>query len=421
MRKAFLILAVILLAISFSYAAEYDNRIVFHDVGRNTTINLNMDFFPTKYRISWGKYSFEDGAYESRNWLGELGVSSCAHQIKFTVSTVTGRFISQSDPTKYRDFYVAIKPCYNNGGDKCLYRDPTDPTLPDVSGNDRVPTTKGTNSITFYSIPFATGEEISVGNNTTAKPNVLYYDLLLCMDYLSAEDYLHLAETDDYIGTIVISWKCTDPDCTDNHSGSAMLMLNGEYDPDNVKYSSAVVDPGTAFLTINPTSESGALDIKSMVEGSGQALVANLDINSMTSTSSWLDKVMVFVSSSDSSTTIGNDFSLLNLSNGNTIGYTIKVFDHDTGSWSGTPLGEYDGKDYWAGYDLSHDMCIDLSGLQQISASRKKLGTNNYQILFNGDVVLEIPASERSKVLEDPASYSGEYKTDIFFHIVYGK
>ncbi len=419
MRKLALSLLFVLIVLLSLFAGNNDGTVYFSDSGRDTRFNLNMDFYPILYSSTWGKYNFTEGAYNSNNWLGIFGVKSVPHKIKITVSTGDGRFVSQSDPTKYRDFYVAMKPIYNSGGDKAFMLDVTDPTFPEVASGSRVPTTKNeSNSVTVYTYKYSDNANVDVGNGTKAKINMFYFDILLCLDVLQAEDYLHMSEADDYVGTITLTWECMKNGCT-VHSGSSVITLSGYYDSSVPKDSTVDTSAYTIALSVNPTVESSRLDLKQMLTASEKAKIADL----LVSTSfggSWLNNVRVFISSSQYYNVGGSSFQFVNINDSTkTIPFNVEVFDSSTaGSWSGTPNKTYDGTNYWVSTNASASMCLDLSSSQW--ASKKRGDGTVYQILYSGDVVVSLK-DENNAILNDITNYSGSYKSNIYYHLVYDK
>ncbi len=418
MRRAAIFLFALVLGL-FSLFGSDDNSVFFYDYGRPTTINLNMDFYPPRYNTGWGKYAFNEGAYNDYNWLGLIGMKTVPHQVKVTISTGNGRFVSQSDPTKYRDFYIAIKPVYRYNGDYPYYRDITDSSLPDVTITDRVPTTKGANTLTVYFPVYSSGDSVYVGNNTYVTLEYFYYDILLCLDVAAADDYMHMAELDDYVAEITISWECLESGCS-AHSGSSVMLLNGSYDSSNPKDSKAIKDTFSTFLTVNPTAEASRINIKQLLTDStvGKAQIAELSVNTMYDSSTWVDNVMVFISSSSNYNSQGSAFKFVNVTTGKEIPFTVEVFDSSAGgNWTGTPNKSYDGTNYYVSYNSSKSMCLDLSGSQQTSKNRAN-NTTYYQVLFSGEVVLSIDDTSRD-IYNNMSDYAGQYVSNIYYHLVY--
>ncbi len=417
MRKFVLSLLLTIIVLLSLFAG--DGTVYFSDSGRDTKFNLNMDFYPALYSVTWSKYNFAEGSYNSYNWLGLFGVKSVPHMIKLTVSTGDGRLVSQSDPTKYRDFYVAMKPVYNYSGDKAFMLDVTDPTFPEVASGSRVPTTKNSsNSLTVYTYTYTDGESVNVGNGNSSVINMFYFDILLCMDVLEAEDYLHMSELDDYVGTITFTWECMEDGCS-VHSGSSMITLNGYYDSSVAKDTTVETSAYTIALTVDPTAESSRLNLKQMLTDSEKAKVADLSVNTSLG-DSWLNNVRVFISSSSNYNVGGSSFQFVNINDSTkTIPYTIEVFDSSAGgSWSGTPNKSYDGTNYWVSRNASSSMCLDLSASQW--ASKKRGDGTVYQILYSGEVVVSLE-DENNAILNSITDYAGTYETSIYYHLVYDK
>ncbi len=420
MKKLALPLMVSILML-FSLSAVY-GRVYYSDNGRDLTINLNMDFYPVMYSTTWGSsghYDFVEGAYNKQNWFGLFGIKNESHIIRLTVSTGNGRFVSQSDPSKYRDFYIAMKPIYNKSGDKAFLLDVTDPSFPEVADtSSRVPTTKNaSNSLTVYTYPYADGKTIvKVGSNQTSSIDLFYFDILYCADVLQSEDYLHLGDLDDYVATITLQWECTEPGCTE-HSGSSIIMVHGFYDSSNPKDSSVDTSSYMVSLSVEPTAESSRLNLKQMLANSEKRKISSLSVSTMYG-GSWLNNVRVFISSSPYYNVGGSSFQFVNVNDSTkTIPYTIEVFDSSAGgSWSGTPNKSYDGTNYWVSRNASASMCLNLSNYQNLSYDRKNKAL--YQVLYSGDVVVSLQ-DDNNTIYNSINEYAGEYVSNVYYHLVY--
>ncbi len=437
MRKVLAVLSILLLSLFFIHA-DVTNAVYFTDHNNSSTrvsqINLNMDFFPAIYSIGWGKYDFNNGAYQADNWLGEFTVYGSDHTIELTVSTGNGRFVSASDPTKYREFSIAVKPMYrssDNKSDVPYIEDITSSSLTStVSGSDRVPTTKGSNTLTVYAPAFTSKSTIAVNGANTAGVLYLFYEILLCMDVAAVDDYMTLAELDDYYATITLTWRCTDSSCTNaNHSGSATIILKGFYDSNNPKTLTNNIEKSSfVFMQVFPSAESTRMDIMDMINNSTKTKIASLDLNSTyvdlsydstnnKYTSSQLNNVRVFLSSNSNYNAAGSQFSLVNTTNGKTLDFNVGVYD------SGTAVKTFDGTACWTNASNSASLCLDLSNYINVSMERKVPKASG-QLSFNGDVMLDIVDDNETSIRTDASvqsTYSGEYMANIFYHIVYAQ
>ena len=117
MKKTTIILVIILSMLPL-FAAE---QVWFMYSTRMTSnINLGDTYYLPDYSKTWTQDTSIGnpltGTYSTINTLGNFGVMSCEHKLHFTITT-DGRFVSQSDPSKYREYYLAMRPrCRIKGG-----------------------------------------------------------------------------------------------------------------------------------------------------------------------------------------------------------------------------------------------------------------------------------------------------------------
>ncbi|MBR6085852.1 MAG: hypothetical protein IKP61_09615, partial [Spirochaetales bacterium] len=118
MKRVVLLLIIGLTLLAFVSAAEStEERIWFYlDTGSNNIQKVNLTtpvIYPAKYKATWSSNGSNDpdkGTYVAKiNVMGNIGCAYTDHQIVFTVSC-DNRFVSQSDPSKYRKCYVVVKP-----------------------------------------------------------------------------------------------------------------------------------------------------------------------------------------------------------------------------------------------------------------------------------------------------------------------
>ena len=228
-------------AYRFNYSTVYDLS-TYYNYNNRTTPRL-------------GDYNKSGGLNEAKA-LGTVGVGGCSHAITYTIST-TGRFVSQSDPSKYRTFYVVNVPDYsvsNSTSRKyyCLNRSGTDGNAPSTldGANSMVftaPATDGKTSATLYD---------NSGSQITVKCSSIGLDLFLCMANPSSE-LEHLAPNDDYVATITVSWQCSQGCAA--HMGTFNMVVRGYYGSNN----GAARD--SFLMIVNPTTDATMLDLKKMI------------------------------------------------------------------------------------------------------------------------------------------------------------
>ena len=126
MKKPLMFLVVLILSVATLFAAvpvEYQERVFVFNGEQATTMNLANTFYLPTYEVEWEAKSNDliNGTYITKkengktpNGIGHIGCVATRHKIIFEVNTNGGRFVSQSDPSKYRDYYVAMKPRIRN-------------------------------------------------------------------------------------------------------------------------------------------------------------------------------------------------------------------------------------------------------------------------------------------------------------------
>lgn len=464
MKRIAVILIMIAFLLGFAYALnqEFIERVWAFNGTQATTIDLSKTFYLPTYGVTWEEKSNDlvNGTYLTQgvgaNGIAHIGVATCTHSITFTVST-TGRFVSQSDPTKYRDFYVALKPrireytSWAAGGTDHNY-------LVDLyngriaSSSDRVPNTRGNNSVSVRtpvmpSFLNAAGngvdlsdlsKRLQVDGSTYVFATRVYYDVLLCLEPITSQDMVHLARLDDYVAEINVTWQCNDPTCSGEtagiHNGQYTFVIRGYYGDANNQ-------ADNVFLLVTPEAVASRIDIMGMIDNSnhsGKEQIATMKVITTTPTSSndWNNLVKVFISSSVDYNNPGTPFALTRYyskSGSNepkSIPFTVRVYNEgyqNTNNYN----REYDGTDYWISPSESSGMCLDFTGnmlidnnlggydtVNVISRFRERAGNNSVGMVYNGVVMIEIE-DEDGYIASHKNEYSGLYMEDIYFHIVY--
>ena len=408
MKKGLSICIIIILFSTMLFAAE---RVWYMDSDKfSNRINLANTFYLPTYALAYSQNeslgSAEKGTYSIINTVGNFGVYECDHRIEFFIET-DGRFVSQSDTTKYREFYIALRPRvqYNNADNN--YNLGSNGI--DINTADRLPNTKTNGGVLNYIAPAvpAGGSYIRVDPTGTMKTVTRFHsDLVLCMDELTAQDRQHLAETDDYVGGITLGWRCAEDNCTNpKHKGSFRVILLGYFGTDA---------PNASHVTmfVNPDPGSTSLNISDIVRTKGgEATVAELKIYATsTKSTKWSEKLFTFLSASQSYTDDTKSFVLTNNRNGKTIGYSVSVYD-DKGALVKTFTGntKYTGK-------MSN--CKDLTPYQKNIPNRE--GTAAYSVVFEGTVKikLNLTAAQLDADNPTPLDYPGMYTSNIYYHIV---
>ena len=402
MRKLISISILLIILISTASAVDYNSERVFYytDGGtwNITNVNLGMAYYVPKYGTIYNSNanvgSPENGTYaKATNVIGNVGCAYTDHSLKFTIST-SGRFVSQSDPTKYREFVIAGVPRYRLSNDETYKYKPS--LNEKYADSDRVPNTRN-GDIVVYSPPMPKD-----GNNAYSKvtfydgtKNVAHYyiDLCICMDELTTEDYLHLSENNDYIATITITWECTDPDCTktsgDNrHFGSFIFAINGYYGDG---YSGSYKD---IFLQVTPEVSALNLDLVNIAASTpnDDIKVSDLQLFTTTKNNDWVKKLSVFISASQSyNSASANGFRLVN-DNGYYIPYVVVVKDYNlsTGTETGTTNAVFTGTTAY-----SNNMSNKIS-LSQYYLVGKKTDNKAYSIAYGANVYIRFVDNGRN-------------------------
>ena len=471
MRKRILLLFLMIILVSgvlFSLDKEFIERVWAFNGTQATTINLSKTFYLPTYGVTWEAQSNDliNGTYLTKgtgaNGIAHIGVASCPHSITFTVTT-TGRFVSQSDPTKYRDYYVALKPrireykSWASGGTDHNY-------LVDLYNNliagesDRVPNTRGNNavSVTTPAMPYILNanqngivddpsKRIKIDSSTYIYATRVYYDVLLCLDPITSQDMVHLARLDDYVAEINVSWRCNEPGCTNSiHNGQYTFVIRGYYGDANN-------EADNVFLLVTPEATASRVDIYNLINNEqhkGKERLATFKVITTTPTSGndWKKLVKVFISSSYDYSTPGEPFSLQQYytrsgTGDKSIPFTIKVYNmgyENTDNYNRA----YDGTDCWKSPNESSAMCLNFAAgtnnspnnlrytdpntgqdyyANIINSYRERQGNTSIGMVYEGVVMIEIEddASQGYPILNNKTAYSGLYRGDIYFHIVY--
>lgn len=431
-RIAFLLLTIFVFLFS-AYAdvtAKSERVWYFSDGGGGSgwntlAINLEKAYYVPKYGTAYNKSQSdgnrENGTYaKATNVIGNIGCAFTDHSLEFTVQT-DGRFVSQSDPSKYRNFIVAIKPRYRRTSDT---DDMNYNFMPDLvhsyDDNLRVPNTRNGDAV-LYSPPMPRNGNNDFSHVTLGgtKYNVqkYYFDICICMDELTTEDLTHLISGDDYIATITVSWRCTDENCdvsqTGNewHNGTFTFAVKGYY---------GVSKPSnqTVFLQINPEPSSMNLDLVriSKEQPTADIKVADLQIYTMAeekkNNKDWLQRLSVYVSADMHYNTVSSTgFRLLNTTANNLyfIPYKVVVKDYDLvtnteSSSTGNALKAFDGKVSYS--TLSSNTRIDLDQQQMVN----KNGLSVYSVAYAANVYIRFDLDGNNDIRAYSDSNPSGYK-----------
>ena len=407
MKKALLFVIIVLIC---SVSLFADEKVWYMYSTRMTdNINLGDSYYLPTHTKTWtqdkDKGNPVGGTYSTINTLGNFGVQGCAHKLRFIITT-DGRFVSQSDPSKFRNYYLAMRPKvreykksdmnYNLGSNGV-----------DINESDRLTNTKLTGSMEYITPPVSeTGSEVRINSSGTVKTiDRFHADLLLMLDDLSSEDLLRLSEKDDYFATFTIHWECVENGCTNpKHFGDYTVVLKGYYGEEAPQYS-------LVSLFVKPSVNAYNLDIVNTVRNSGgKAIIADMSFYCASKPKyDWKNKVWVFLSASDASNTSNsNGFQLVNRTTGMTIPYKLNVLNGET------VIGTFDGKDKSNGAKPAH--YIDFSGIQSSLVDRE--GNTSYSIIFDGKVQIDFGTLTENAINNDLLNYGGVYTSNIYYYVV---
>ena len=380
-----------------------------HSTRMTDNINLEDTYYLPNYTKTWTQdKSLGDpikGTYSTINTLGNFGVMACEHKLCFTITT-DGRFVSQSDSSKYREYYLAMRPrCRPKGGNDIDYNLGSNGT--DVALTDRLTNTKLTGTMEYITPPVSSsGSYVRINSSGTMKTiDRFHADLIVCMDELTSEDRQRLSEKDDYFTTFTIEWHCQENGCENpNHSGNYTVVLKGYYGDDNPQYS-------LVSLFVKPTAVARNLDILDTIRNNNsKAIIANMSFYCASKPKfNWKEKVYVYLSASDSSRTNNTGgFVLTNRITHQTIPYTINVLQN------GIVVGTFDGTDYSSGKKPAH--YIDFTNAQSSLLDRE--GNTSYSIVFEGDVELDFGDLTEQQINSNLLNYGGVYTSTIYYYVV---
>ena len=393
-------------------------------VDANNVFNLESVFYTPLRKVTWGNNSASTGTINESNYIGQLGSRSCSHEILFTVEA-DGKFISRSDPSKYKEYWITMCPRATYGsGDVGVYWDVVSNSA--VNGNEQSPNTRSTGSASIVS-PKTNGTTVNIGTatggNNNRAINTFWIDLALCMDALDATSLQNLEVNNDYYTTITLKWECyTDiqyGNCSSPHSGEYIITLRGYY-------GTSVEDQDAVSFIVEAEGSSQSLNIRSILNTPTKIATLNiLSTNKTTNTSSsgngtgfnWANNVFAFLSSSSDYSNASSSFVLTNVSEknrGQTIPFVVQVYNRNTQTLNRS----FDGTARWSGKPnaRANPFCIDLSNCYNVTTDRYG---NTYNALnFLGDVCILISDDGTISANEGNA-YSGRYESYIYYHIIY--
>ena len=411
-KKAFLAILILIIP-----AFLFSERIWFYtDPSKNKTeFNLEKALYlpklSTAYNRNGGIGNEVDGTYSAENVIGTFGCIDCGCEIEFTVST-SGRLVSQSDTTKYKNFQIALIPR--------ITANKTDQTyLWDVSNDEAIDsaeyaphTMMGQQSDLVIKAPGFSSSNRKVKtapNGDLVNCTRWWCDMLMIMDEPTMDDIRHMYEGNDYVARVNISWKCADVSHTD-HNGSFTLVLRGYFRVNEGNKDAKVI--------VTPDPKAMDLNIINVMNAPGNMEhIANILVVTNTSTSDWSNRLFVFLSSSSDAFTEGNEFKLKRVNDTQTIPFSV-VVEH--GKANGTAM-EYDGTDFYSA-ETRETTCLNLTTQQSINRD----GFDVYTVDYSDDIFIKIPPIA---ALTTPASeeaynaalvqYGGIYTSTIYYHVIY--
>ena len=430
-----------------------------------TVLDLDQEFKQPNYSTS----QYNNTQYISNlNAIASVGVSGCNHRIIYTIDTHGGTFVSQSDSSKYREYYVVASPDYTkynnvnvnnptynesaNGNSHFprsyyyydeannAYISSTNVSLPNTNNNDNnmsimTPKTDGSSSKVG-----SVSQNSTRVSNSTSDINAFGFDLFICMDGLEQDDYYHLIESDDYLATITITWDC-EQKCTEHH-GSFTIIVRGYIDHNSGN------GTDTVFLVVEPTSDSMSLNLKEMILSNDPAdkekTIAKLTVDTTTvrrnknnqsdESWKWRDRVKVFLSASPDYNSSGNSFLLWNIRN-NTVTIPFEITVYNDSDPSKQTFSVFTGND-----SISTNNFLDLRDLTKESTQYYSVFTDRYlqdyyAINYSATVTIKVDGTKTvsvnntdvpiATILDDATTYRtkyytfvGNYQSYIYYHIV---
>lgn len=436
MKKTILIFLV-LLSMSFIFAADNSR---FYCITATTNVGSGRGEYRFEYSTVFNltdyfngtpRYSDYNGKLNASNAIGTIGVANCNDEILYTIeATNQSRFVSQSDPSKYRDYYLVVVPDRGDENVRAYYY----PNGEGYTSASALSSLEHNGTITMIA-PVSNGSSyVNVNDYGRMYIKSVGLDLFLCMKQLTDDDLVHLAPGDDYYATIRVQWQCGNTSCTENHSGSFDITVRGYYQSTTSSYDSF-------FLLLEPTPQSTNLNIKEVTKAAQAVTIANFKINTTTKETttqnpySWSDHLFAFLSASpDYSVSDDNGFILQKVGDvSTTVPYTLTVTNTTNGVITENTK-VYDGKDYFTDKSSATTFCIDLTDYTKTSIDtyqdtykainyegRVDLKINQFSIPGSGNSFAEVmnnPTSS-SSFLDDYRSYIGKYESNIYYHIVY--
>ena len=386
----------------------------------------------------------------SANAIAAVGVADCSHRIRYTFNTHGGTFVSQSDPSKYRSYYIVASPDYSDstGSDisRSYYKYDVEHTR-GISDSEMLPNTKNSPIMTYVT-PYTYGKngdgrwsDAHKQYISSSSKDYIYsfgLDLFIIMDELSNADLTHISENDDYIATITISWECYENNCTGHHSCSFDINLRGYYGENTG------LDTDTFFIVVEPTSQSLNLNLKDILLNNEKKDIANLTINTTTrriingsNAHLWRNHLYAFLSASPDYNSSSQKFLFMNImDHSTTVPFTLTVYNNSDPSHFST----FDGLDYFTSANDNSGNFLDLKDYTKSSTDFYSKFTDRFQqsyyaINYTGRVELALLDKEvsvggtnvmLSTILADTDTYSsryskyvGRYSANIYYHVVY--
>lgn len=408
MMKRLICLSILLLLTImciFSGTGVNDERVWFFNDGgayNITSVDLSKTFYAPTYQKGYKDVSNETNGHYGQllNGVGNFGCAYTDETITFTIST-DGRFVCQSDPTKYREFAIAIKPRYRyvgasddenwnweypgtpSGDSRPTYRPVADLYARVPHTEPGVPGTLTINSPLLTRAGKNNYSEVDV-DGTIQKVERWFGDLCIVMDPVE-NDQSHLVNGNDYIATILITWTCPNGSAcekSDIHSGSYILALKGNYVTSK--------NDESIYLNVTPDPASMDLDLKNII---GQEThISDVELYAFTrKNTSWENKIAFFLSaSSQIDVQPANGFRLYNKSNGFYIPYELVVREYSM--ITGAPTGKvvtFDGTEYASGSTTNSGKKVDISkAANNLYISGNKQGQTIYSATYGGHVYI---------------------------------
>lgn len=368
-----------------------------NDPGNNITNDFNLESVYVPFTKNDPQHQ---NAYRNKlgeNYIGSMGFNNCGHAVDLVIE-IDGKFVSASDPTKYRNYNIAISSITANS--------PNDnPSMKAYSSP------QDTDPVRLMNTKYQ-GNTLTI--STSGSRAVTWVRMILVLDELSAEDYKHLAEKDDYFATINISWSCS-RGCSD-HVGSFVLRVKGFYG------SAFEAHQDSFVMSVTPNPNASNLDIEEMARTNSSVNIGNITLLSSTRSAldsntayPWQDHIFVFASSSPNYLTSNGDFKLVNSRGTSEIGFTITLNDAAGRGTTFTGSKAYTGST--SSEKRAGCLVLDNNSIRIFENGRNSIVAS--MVEFYGTINIQLESGALSAINSNRTAYTGAYSSAVYIHVIY--